>query len=481
MKATSIFGGVGIISIVITIVRTKFVAVLLGPTGIGINNLLSSTISLVGQVTSLSLGTSAVRNIAAAHATGDVNYTSKTVAVLRRLVWITGGLGMILTIALSPWLSKLAFGNYEYTIPLILISVTLLINQISIGQGVILQGMRKLNLLAKASLLGAVFGLVISVPLYYMFGLDGIVPAIILVSLASLAVTWFFSRKIKLPAVSLTKSEMVGEGKSMVSLGFMIGLKDMFSQLRYFVIKVFISNVGGLAQVGFYTAGIGMVNTYSSVVFSAMTTDYYPRLASVAENEAERRTLINQQAEMAILLLGPLLCIFLTFSGFIISVLLSSEFHEIVNMVQWAALGIYFKAASWSIAFLFLAKGDNKMFFWNTFISQIIMLIFYYVGYSLAGLTGLGFGFMLSFVSYTLQVYLVTNWKYRFTFTAAFIKIFILQFLAGLSCLFLALICESVVAYLVSSIIILLTIAFTYLEMNKRIEVKSLLKRLLRR
>jgi len=32
-------------------------------------------------------------------------------------------------------------------------------------------------------------------------------------------------------------------------------------------------------------------------------------------------------------------------------------------MIHWAALGIFFKAASWPIAYLIIAKGDSKTFF----------------------------------------------------------------------------------------------------------------------
>jgi O-antigen/teichoic acid export membrane protein len=46
---------------------------------------------------------------------------------------------------LSPWLSHLTFGNKEYTAAFMWLSVTLLFNQLTSGQDVLLQGMRKLN------------------------------------------------------------------------------------------------------------------------------------------------------------------------------------------------------------------------------------------------------------------------------------------------------------------------------------------------
>ncbi|MGE5348154.1 MAG: oligosaccharide flippase family protein [Actinomycetota bacterium] len=125
MKATSIFGGVQVINIIISIVRSKFVAVLLGPGGMGIYGLFTSTTGLIEKITNLGLSTSAVRNVAAANASGDRSRIGTVVSVLRRLVWITGIAGALFTFFAAPWLSDLTFSNREYTIGFRWVAVTL--------------------------------------------------------------------------------------------------------------------------------------------------------------------------------------------------------------------------------------------------------------------------------------------------------------------------------------------------------------------
>src|SRR5690606_37760908 len=137
-------------NILITIIRSKFVAVLLGPAGMGIFGLLSTTLGLMSSLTNLGLARSAVRSISASNASHNENEISETVSVFRKLVWITGFLGMGSTIILSPFLSYLTFGNYDYTIAFILLAITMLIGQLTVGQSVLLQGMRKISWLAKA-------------------------------------------------------------------------------------------------------------------------------------------------------------------------------------------------------------------------------------------------------------------------------------------------------------------------------------------
>ena len=88
-KATSLFGGVQVYQILIEIIKSKFIAVLLGPLGVGIQGLYTSGIQMIQQISSLGLSSSAVRNIAEANGSGDVKAINKTVTALRRLVWVT--------------------------------------------------------------------------------------------------------------------------------------------------------------------------------------------------------------------------------------------------------------------------------------------------------------------------------------------------------------------------------------------------------
>ena len=229
IKATSIFGGVQVFTIVVSIIRSKIIAILLGPIGIGINSLLNSTTGFISGLTSFGLETSAVKNVAAAYGTSDNGKIATVIIVLRRLVWITGLLGAVLTIILSPWLSQLTFGNKDYTLAFIWISVTLLLNQISKGQTVVLRGLRKINYMARSSLSGAILGLFVSVPIYYKWGIDGIVPAIIVTSVVNLVRTWYFANKVKLQKVSVSKKTTLTEGKEILMLGFMLSLTGLYT------------------------------------------------------------------------------------------------------------------------------------------------------------------------------------------------------------------------------------------------------------
>jgi O-antigen/teichoic acid export membrane protein len=284
LKAISIFGGVQVINIIISIVRSKFIAALLGPIGIGISGMLTATTGIISGLTNFGLGTSAVRDISAAYESGNTKRIAIVANVLHRWVWITGLLGMILTLLLSPWLSYLSFGNYDYTIAFLVLSITLLINQLNSGHLVVLQGSRKISLLAKANLAGSVIGLFITIPLYYVWGIDGIVPALVIAAIVSLLISYFFRKKVVVEKIRVSKVRSIAEGKQMLKMGFLISLTGLITLGFSYIVRIFITREGNLAEVGLYNAGFAIISVYVGLIFTAMATDYYPRLSAVADD-----------------------------------------------------------------------------------------------------------------------------------------------------------------------------------------------------
>ncbi len=481
MKSTSIFGGVQVFQILINIVSSKFIAVLLGPLGMGVSSLLTTTIDFIGSLTNFGLGTSAIKNISAAYSTRNVKRISTIVIVFRRLVWITGLLGTLITAILSPFLSRLSFGNANYTYAFLSISIVLLIKQIRVGQGVILRGTRQITYMAKSGLIGSTIGLFTTIPLYYFFGQKGIVPGIIISALTSLMINWYYSRKIEISPIYVSKVRTIAEGKEMLTLGFMISLSGMISLGVSYIVRAFISRYGGIEQVGLYSAGFVIINTYVGLIFTAMSMDYYPRLSAVSDNNEKCKIAINQQIEFSILILAPIIIIFLVFIQWIIILLYSKMFIEISSMVYWAALGMFFKAVSWPISYVLLAKAASKTFFLNELITNIYMLGLNIAGYYFFGLTGLGVSFLITYIIYSIQVFIIANRNYEFSFTTEFKRLFVFQFFIALISFVVVYILANLYAYIVGIFLIIISGYYSYKELDKRLNIRDAISKILKK
>lgn len=468
-------------NIIISIIRAKIIAVLLGPTGMGLAGLLTSTTGLISSLTNFGIGTSAVRDVAAAYEKGNNIRIATVMLVLRRVVWITGCLGALVTLCLSPWLSQFTFGNKDYTLAFVWLSITLLLSQLSSGQMVMLQGMRKLKHLARANIYGSALGLIITIPIYYKFRMQGIVPSIIIYSIVSLTISWYFSRMFKTEKVKVSPMRTFAEGKKMLVLGFMLSLSGLISFGTSYLVKIYISKTGGIDQVGLYNSGFTIIFTYVGMIFAAMATDYYPRLSAVMNDNLECRRIINQQADVAILIIAPILSIFLVFINVVILLLYTKKFLVINEMIHWVALGMFFKASSWAIAFLLLAKGSTRIYFWSEVVAILYMFAFNIVGYRYGGLTGVGFSYLLGYFIYFFQNLIISRIKFEFRFDSAFYWIFIVQFLLSLICFTLSRFLSGTLFYIIGSIVILVSTTFSLFELNKRIGLFSFLQNMIKK
>jgi len=476
LKATTLFGGVQVINIITAIIRSKAMALLLGPAGFGVFGLLNSTVLFISAATNFGLGISSVKNVAEAHSTGNHDRVTLVINVLWRWTWLTGIIGVVLTILLSPVLSDLVFDDPNHTFSFVLISIVLLLMQLNVANKVILQGLQKLSLLAKASLLGNILSLFFTIPLYYFFAAKGIVPAIIITAVLAFLCSRYFAKQLDIKRIPVSRVILISEGKDMLSMGALISFGAMITIGGSFLLRIFINYIGNASEVGLYDAGYTIVNTYVSMIFIAMGTDYYPRLSAVGNDNKACKQLINQQAEVGILILAPIINLFLVFIYWVILILYSSDFLAINNMIHWAAMGMFFKVVSWSAGFVFLAKGASRIFFWNELISSIYILLLNILGYYYYGLTGLGVSFMLGFVLHAIQISIVCYHYYDFAFTDSFISVFFRQFLLSICCFLTVSFVVAPYSYLLGVLIICISIWISYRQLDSYVDIPNLLR-----
>ena len=486
LNATSLFGGVQFINIILRLIRSKAIALLIGPIGMGISNLLLTTMELINGLTNLGLERSAVKDISLANTNSNSKSVAITISILKKLVWLTISIGVLLMILLAPWLSEIAFGNKDYTISFIWISIALLFKQLSSSQLAILQGLRKLKSLAKANLLGNFIGLLITLPLYYYYKIDAIVPAIIIATFMSFVFTYYYSHKLDIESVTISRKEAVSEGKGMINLGVMLSLSSLITLLVAYIIRIYIGSANeteelGLIDVGLYSAGFVILNSYVGIIFNAMGTDYFPRLSEIANDIKKLRKTVLEQATVAILLITPIIVVFLACAPFIIVILYSHEFSPIVTMVTWGILGMIFKAVSWSMGYMIIAKGDSKVFIKTAIGFNTILLSINIIGYHFGGLEGVGISFFIYYIIHFIAIRIITYYRYDFYFEKGFYKIFTFTVIMCFLAFSITFIPSSILKNSLMIGLIVVSCWYSYKELDKKIGVKDYLAGIFKR
>lgn len=475
-KATSIFGGVQVFNILITLIRGKALAILIGTAGMGLNGLFMSGLNLIRTLSSLGIAESAIRDISKAHSSGDMDLMRRTNSIFDRWVWITAILGIVLTIGFAPLLSQFSFSNKEHTFSYMLLSLTFIFGALTGGIYSMLRGTRQLKYLAQANIFGAVAGLVVALPIFYFYGIKGVVPAIIATAFGNYLVSLLFRNKIKYESIRLSWAETWELGKPMVSLGLSLTVISLLTAAVAFVVNGFISKTGNLHEVGLYNAGLAIVDGYVGMVFTAMSTDYFPRLAGVINDEKKWKQLVSEQAELVLIILGMVLVLLISTTPILIRVLLSKEFLEAREFIFWSVLAIPLKGLVWVVGFIILAKGDNKLFLIVEIIATLVVLAFNIFFYKYFGLNGLGISMLVSYCLSIIFMMIILKSKYQFHFAK---EVYVLLFVVLLSlslCLTAIKLLKFPQAYYAEAVIVLLTFAFCIYELNKRMNLKEVMQ-----
>src|SRR6185437_1088545 len=165
LKSSALVGGSSVLNIVIGIVRTKVMALLLGPAGFGLLSVYGSIVTLTQTFAGMGVNSSGVRQIAEAAGSSELEHIAKITFILRRISLLLGVLGSLFLVIFSRPASSITFGTTQHAAAISLLSIAVLFALVSAGQGALIQGMRRIADLAKMGTLGAFFGTLCSIPL----------------------------------------------------------------------------------------------------------------------------------------------------------------------------------------------------------------------------------------------------------------------------------------------------------------------------
>lgn len=395
-KSTFLFSFVQIVNIVSKAAVNKVVAVVLGAEGLGIISLYNTAINMLKSGCGLGIKQSAVRDVAEANEKKDIRRISEIIVLTNKVVLFTAILGLVITIVGSPLLSKYSFGSTEFIVPFIILSVAVAMNIYAEGQMAIITGMRRLRDLAKVNIMGSVVGVASSIPLYYIFGKNGIIPSLIISSLCLLIVTKVYVRRIKIEQIKLSLHKSFHKAKPMAQMGCVLMLAGFAGLAFDLLVSSFIRYKGGFETVGYFQAGTTIITGYFGIVLTAMTTDYYPRICGISKDNVALNNELNKQVSAGIILLFPLTVCFVYLAPLFISFLYSGDFAVSTQYTDYAIFGTVLIVASNCMGMIFMAKLDSKLYLFLVFVALLCQLCVYIPLYNLWGLRGLGISYIMN-------------------------------------------------------------------------------------
>lgn len=418
LKGISFFGSVHVLQILINVVRGKFVALLLGSAGMGVSALFASSSLTLQRFSSLGLNLAIVKETAAA--SEDHGKLMATMAVAKKMLTATSLLATLICILFSKWLSIITFGDNSMQLEFMLLGIAVGLTVAFNGKLSILQGLHEVKAISRASIVGGLTGLFVGVPLYYFYGINGIVPAMIILALSLFL---FYSRildrhKNNDSSIKFNWKEHKPIVIKLLTLGILLMSNDLLLSLTQYLINIFVNSRGSTDTVGFYQAANSITAQYSGIVFTVMAMDYFPRLSKAASDNSAMREVVNRQLAVTGLIVAPASALLIMTAPFLIRLLLSSEFLPVTDLMRWMGLGITFRALMTPLGYISFAKGNKKLFFWMEGVGcNLLTLILSCSFFNLFGLIGLGYALVADNAICLVIYYIVNRHLYSFRFT----------------------------------------------------------------
>lgn len=409
VKSTGIYGASQLVNIVLGIVRSKLTAIFLGTTGIGIIGLLQSVIDISRSATGLGLDTGATKNIAT---TDFLNQSEVGKTLYTVNIWyaITAALGSIFCLVFAEALSNWAFETDEYTLHIAVLSIAVFLIAITACITSSLQGLRKIPYMALVSSISSFLNLLVMIPIYYYWKIDGIVPVYILTSLITCTVGFYFYRRIGFKPIRIPTKEVICRGKNMLVLGIFLVIAGILSTVSLFLVRAYLNREVGLETVGLFQAAWIITALMWGIVIRSTNSDFFPKLCAIVEKKEETKRYVNEQTYIVLLIISPITIGLVTFADYVLQLLYTTDFIEAADTLRWHLLGAFFKMAVTPIATIILAKNKGVLhlicetLFWGVYLLSCYLL------FPIFNLEATGMAYLIAYLVY-IPIVLVASFK----------------------------------------------------------------------
>lgn len=397
-KSSVIIGGASLINIIVGVTKVKILAMLLGPSGVGLMGLFQNIMGVASTVTGCGISNSGVRQLAASGGIPSIR------DLVRRTLWLSGiclgTLGMLLVWLLRDFIAEKILGDIAYANEIGWLGVGVFLTLLASSQSALLQGMRKIADLASVKIVGGVLSAGTGILLVYSLGKSGVLWFVLTAPAAGVLVAAYYAAKLPKPTNPANWRDTYPQWVKLITLGFPFMLAGLLTLLTQLIARSLIVEEMGLNASGYFQAAWSISMTYMAVILGAMGADFYPRLTSVINKPEEAFRLLDEQTEMALLMAAPILLAMITLAPWAIHILYAPTFAPATDVLRWQMLGNILKIISWPLGFIILALGRGKIYIFTELAWNVSYLAILLLGLERYGLVVTGIGFTIAYLVY---------------------------------------------------------------------------------
>lgn len=464
-----------LLNLLLSLVRNKLLAIIVGPIGLGIfsqiNNLSAIAYSIL-PIGSIGL----VRYISSYYEDKrieEISYFIKYFFVRNILFSILISLVIII---FRDFISNLLFSNSDFSNLLILFSLFIPLNLITSFIDIYLRGIRKINVYVVFMTINSIVTILCTLPLIYFWGIDGAVLALVISIIISILNGYVILKKNNL-LLNFKIRNVVD--KSVLSNIYKLGIITLISMavqnFTILAIKSIIARKLGLKDVGIFQCVYSISVSYFGIFFALMGTYSIPKISSF-KTLREINIELNETLKFLLLFYIPIIIFIFITRTYVISILYSNDFMAAKYLLVFQLPAELFRAFSWVMGLWLIPRLKVKQWiaFELIFYSLFLGLFYVLIQYFNIGVKAASISYLISYLIFLLINYFYTSRSINYQFSDSNLKIL----LKSIPFLLIAYLCSYFYEYLGYIILIPVLTGWGFIVIKKAdiIKIKEILR-----
>jgi len=402
VRATAILGSSSLISIVIGVISSRAYATLIGVDGLGLMALLSSGLALAVLVGDLGMSAAVVRSVAQCASRDDYEGASAFKIAAHHIVLVAGSSICAAMLLLHRTIERLFLhdsGHHFVDIACIALATIAALD--AAVRVAFLNGFHRVSGLARVTVLGTAAGTTISVVCVYFLRARGIATGI----LAATAINWALTRILVdrelSPSRSRPPTDAIARARAaLLRFGLPFTLSALAGTGLQLCVPFLILHILSRDAIGFYRAAATISVTYLGLLITAMSRDFYPRIAGAPRDAQVWTKILNDQHRLVLLIGIPLVAAMQLLAPVIVPVIFTNRFQLSIPVLEWQLIGDLVRLSSWTISYLILARSGSLVFLGCELVGGLAQLGASAVCMHHFGVVGTGIGFLVAYAIY---------------------------------------------------------------------------------
>jgi O-antigen/teichoic acid export membrane protein len=339
LKTTAAISTTEVTLIFVGLVKNKYLAIEIGPEGFGIYGMLSSFFSLAAVFSGTWLATGATKYASEFSKKGD-NQAVQKITILS--IGLTTVLSLTMSLAFilgQEPIRKIFLSEEILRVYFTLFAVSFIGMSLRPVIIAILQGLKKVKFVVTARISISIVEIGLVVSLVYLFDLTGFFISLLLSSVIAMIILIKRLRgsmgKVAIP--NLKFDDVSKKFFYFGGVNFFLAIANLGAQ--YFQRKLILDQMD-LASIGLLQAAVSL-RVYSDIIGRSSGFYFYPKMSEELKAES-RAQMINDYMLFSLLTYIPIAMCIIFFSKYIVLLLYSADFIQLIPVLSWFIIAEYF-------------------------------------------------------------------------------------------------------------------------------------------